>query len=474
MSRRELVVTGAVHAALIVATWLAATMIYAVVVVGAPQPAWLAIDLALIAGAAVFVHHHRARLGFRALGDRRGAKLLAILALGLVCALVVQLVVHDDNGIWDDESNYLRTVRTGEIVRDGLMPFNLRWLIPFFAGRWNVLALDDADALKALNFGAFALTAGLLILLLVRLRVPLRLALTAPIFLLCSTLGTYGAHNRLVLDATNYAMFVVLFHLVIRRAHAAWFGVALLVTAFNAEKAIYWLPVFGLVRLFELPRPWRLRDVVEPAWLTARVCGATVLYLIALRLYVHGSHTEWNLCFENLDVMAFSDLHVEIANPNVVGNTFQALWFPFGAFTVYALLGFAIAPRWMKPVLLLLIPILIQNVIACDASRMVAYTFIVFLPFGYLYLTRALADLPRAIARPLWIALIVLVILGSYDRPLLGFFRRHGFPALAFVFHDAVAWKTILSGLEIALVGALIFLHLGLFRGPSAGRTDRD
>lgn len=466
-ARRELLITGAVHVALVLATWLAATVVYAVAVVRAPQPPWLLVDLGLIGGAAAAVYHGRDRLGFRALGERRGRKLLGILVYGLACALIVQLVVRDHNGIWDDESNYLRTVREGAIIRDGLMPFNLRWLMPFFAGRWNVLALDDADALKALNFGAFALTAGLLVLLLVRLRVPLRLALTAPVFLLCSYLGTYGAHNRLVLDAGNYALFVILFHLVIRREHAAWFGVTLFIAALNAEKAIYWLPVFGCVRLFQLPGPWRIKDVVASALLTLRVCGATALYLVAIRLYVHGSHTEWNLCFENLDLMSFSDLRADIANKNVIGNSFQSLWFPFGPFTVYALLGFVLAPRWMKPILLLLIPITIQNLIACDASRMVAYTFIVYLPFGYLYLTRALAELPRALALPLWTALIVLAILEHYDKVVLGFFRRHGVPALGWVFTHAADWKMILSGLELALVGALIFLHLALFRRAS-------
>lgn len=465
--RRQLLITGAVHVALILAAWLAATVVYAIAIVRAPQLPWLLVDLGLIGGAAAVVYHLRDHLGFRALGSRRGRKLVGVLVFGLVCALIVQLVVRDHNGIWDDESNYLRTVREGTIIRDGLMPFNLRWLMPFFAGRWNVLALDDADALKALNFGAFALTASLLILLLVRLRVPLRIALTAPIFLLCSYLGTYGAHNRLVLDAGNYALFVILFHLVIRREHAAWFGITLFVAALNAEKAIYWLPVFGFVRLFQLPRPWHLRQVVDAALVTLRVCGATALYLAVIRLYVHGSHTEWNLCFENLDLMSFSDLRAEIDNKNVVGNTFQSLWFPFGPFTVYALLGFVLAPRWMKPVLLLLIPITIQNLIACDASRMVAYTFIVYLPFGYLYLTRALQELPRALALPLWIALIVLAILENYDKIVLGFFRRHGVPQLDWVFHNTADWKMILSGAEIALVGALIFLHLGLFRRAS-------
>jgi hypothetical protein len=465
--RREVIIVTAVHIALILASWLTATLVYAFAVVRAPQLGWAAIDAAIVLGLGAFIYRHRAVLGFRALGAHRGRKLIGVLGVGLVCALIIQLLIRDRNGIWLDESNYLLTARSGTIIRDGLLPFNLRWLVPFLAGPWNVLALDDIDALKAINFGAFALTGGLLVLLLVRLRVRLGLALTAPVFLLCSYLGLYGAQNRLVVDPFNYAMFVVLFHLLIRRDHRAWFGLTLFVTAFNAEKAIYWVPVFAISTLLRHPQPWRWRDVLDAIKVSAWVCGPTVIYIIAIRLYLAPSRTEWNLCFENLNLMSFSAFGAKITNNNVLNNNFRSQWLPFGPFTVYALLGFVLAERWMKPVLLLLIPIFIQNVIACDGNRMVAYTFIVYLPFGYVYLSRALTELPGALAKSLLVASLLVAVLGRYGVTLLGLARRLGLSSAEVAIDNVDDWKMILSGTEIALVGAIVFLHITLFRRAS-------
>jgi hypothetical protein len=454
-----------VHAAVVVGTWLFASLLYAVVVAGARQLAWIAIDGALIALCAWLVHVRRDALGFRALGAHRGAKLLAILALGTACALFVQLVIEDRNGIWLDESHYLATVRAGHIIRIGRLPYNLRWLMPLLAGRWNVLPVDDIDAVKALNFGAFAVTCGLLIALLVRLRVPLALALAAPAFLLSSYLGVYGAGNRLVLDAFNYAMYVVLFHLVIRREHWPLFGAVLLFSAFNAEKALYWVPVFAVVALLRMPRPadvpWYALHRHPAARELAWCCVPTIVYLIAIELYLAGSATEWNLCVENIDVMSLSSLGAKVTNPNVVGNTFQGLWLPFGPFTVYALFGFPLAPRWMKPIALLIIPIFIQNLIACDAERMVAYAFIVYLPFGYLYLTRAFADLPRALARTLFGLAVVTAVAGHYLLPIARLLHR--WPGAGTLLHAQSTVKLVVSATELAVVGTLVFVHFTFF-----------
>jgi hypothetical protein len=463
--RAELARLVAVHAAVVVASWLFATLLYAVAIAGAPQVGWVAIDAAIVTGCVAYIHARRDALGFRALGARRGLKLLAIVLFATACVLVVQLVIRDQNGIWLDESNYLATVRAQTIVRHGRLPYNLRWLMPLLAGRWNILPVDDIDAVKALNFGAFAVTAAFLVLLLVRLRVRLGLALAAPVFLLCSYLGVYGASNRLVLDAFNYAMYVILFHLLIRRAHLALFGAVLLLSALNAEKAVYWVPVVILIELlrdapaagtrwYALHRRPGLRRALG-------CCAPTVLYLIAIRLYLAGSNTEWNLCFENIDVMSLSPLGAHVKNPAVRSNTFAALWLPFGPFTIYALLGFVRAPRWMKPIALLLVPIFIQNLIACDGERMVAYAFIVYLPFGYLYLAQVFGDLPRALGRALFGAMIVLAIAERYLLPVLD--RLDGATAAAIVRAPNLV-KLALSATEIALVATLVFVHATFFQ----------
>ena len=426
------------------------------------------VDAALIAACVWLIHARRDVLGFRSLSDRRGLKVLGIVLFGTACALIVQLVIRDRNGVWLDESNYLATVRTGHIIRVGRLPFNLRWLMPLMAGRWNFLPVDDMEAVKALNFGAFAVTAAFLVLLLVRLRVPLSLALAAPVFLFCSYLGVYGARNRLVLDAFNYALYVILFHLAMRREHWVMFAAVLLIDACNAEKAIYWVPVYILIALLRgaaapdgAARPWfalHRHPVVREVVLC---CGPTVIYLIAIRLYLADSTTEWNLCFENIDVMSLSALGADISNNLVKANTFQSMWLPFGPFTVYALLGFPLAERWMKPVALLLIPIFIQNLIACDGERMVAYSFIVYLPFGYLYLARAITDMPRALGRTLFGLAIALAILEHYLFPIAS--RLRSFPLGGLVRDNADLVKMLLSATELTLVGTILFVHFTFF-----------
>ncbi|HEY0986122.1 MAG TPA: hypothetical protein VGD80_03685 [Kofleriaceae bacterium] len=474
--KREMVVVAAVHAAVVVASWLFASLVYSIVVVRSRQLGWMVVDAAMIAACVWGVRARCEVLGFRSLGERRGLKLLGIVVFGTVCALVVQLVIRDRNGVWLDESHYLATVRAGHIIRVGRLPFNLRWLMPLMAGRWNVLPVDDMEAVKALNFGAFAVTAAFLVLLLVRLRVPLGLAIAAPVFLFCSYLGVYGARNRLVLDAFNYAMYVILFHLAMRREHWVMFAVVLLIDACNAEKAIYWVPVYVLIALLRrdeapaakgvaLHRHPVLREVVL-------CCGPTVIYLIAIRWYLADSATEWNLCFENIDVMSLSALGADITNNLVKPNTFQTMWLPFGPFTVYALLGFPLADRWMKPVALLLVPIFIQNLIACDGERMVAYAFIVYLPFGYLYLARALTDMPRALGRTLFGLAIALPLLEHYMFPIAS--RLRAFALAEAIRDNADFVKMLLSAAELTLVGTIVFVHFTFFarRDPdgAAGR----
>jgi len=193
-----------------------------------------------------------------------------------------------------------------------------------------------------------------------------------------------------------------------------------------------------------------------------------VVYLIAIRLYLAGSTTDWTPCFENIDVLSLSALGAQIANPAVKVNTFQNLWLPFGPFTIYALLGVPLAARWQRPVALLVIPIVFQSLIACDGDRMVAYSFIVYLPFGYLYLTRAFTDMPRALARTLFGLTIALTIAEHYLLPVVRRFRSYELPAELFAASDLV--KLLCSATELVLVGTILFVHVMVFHG----RRDRD
>lgn len=445
-----------VHAVLFLSLWMVAVLVYAVTFASALEPVWLVVDGVLAAGGFAFVYLQRTTLGFAALGARRGIKLAAICVFGIACVLASQLLIHDWNMVSIDERNYLMTVHAEGIVVDGRIPYNIRWLVPLIAGRWNIFPVGDMDAVKALNFGALVVTAVSLVLLLVRLRVPLRFAWAAPVFLLCSYLGIYGASNRLVLDAANYALFVLLFHTLLRRDHWPLFAAVLLVNALNAEKAVYWLPVFVLVTLFRYERPWSKRDLLAVAKVSLFALGPTVLYFLVLSRVLKSSSLEANLCFENLNIMAFSPMRGRITE-SVRLNTFQTLWVPFGPFTVYALLGFATySKRYLKPILLLLLPIFVQALIACDTDRMLAYSFIVYLPFGYLYLARAFTELPKGLAYPLFGLAIVLAIVQHYMFPVL---EQHDY-----VLIKMEKVKMALSALEILLVGTIVFVHASFYR----------
>jgi hypothetical protein len=457
---REAAGLAAVHAALFAAIWLASIAVYALAFTEAGQPLWLAIDAALVASCLALVRARWHRVGFSALGGRKAVRIAAAAALALVLVALTQYGIEDKNGVWLDEGEYLRTLREGRIVREGLFPFNLRWLEPFLAGAWNILPLDDAAAIKAINFGALVVAAVLLVLLLARLGVGYGLALTAPVFFLASYLGVYAAKNRLVLDPFNYAMFAVLFHAALRREHRWLFGAALLAATLNSEKAVYWVPIFGLVELARAEARGLGRWTAAAAH-AARTCGPALAYLVAIRLYLLPSETVSETFLDNLHLMAPTWLKGSITSEVAKGNSFQILWFPFGAFTVYALLGFQLAPRAQKPIALLLLPIMASVLVANDTQRMLAYAFIVYLPFGYLYLARALAELPRRAAIPVLAVSVALAAAQHYLLPALEPLRARyqlgplGSPKLL---------KLVLAAVELLLVTGLVFVHQTFYR----------
>lgn len=438
-----------VHALLVVGYWLAATMVYAVAF-ATPHPLWLAIDGAAVAGCFAVVGMRRDGVGFRSLGERRLVKLIAVGAIAVIAVAIQQALIEDANGVWVDEASYLATMRNG-LDRTGTAPFHMRWLEPYLAGNWNVLAVDDVAALKALNFGGLAVTGGLLVLVVVRLGASLRVAATAPLFLLGAYLGTYAATNRLVLDPFNYAMFAVLLHTALRRDHAPLFAIALVVAACNSEKAVYWVPVYAALTLARdggaTVRHWRSALAV-----TAAVSAPAAIYLVAMHWYLQPSQTAGAWLWENAQVMAVRVVGRAIQDDAVRPNRFQTLWFPFGGFTIYALLGFWAARRAIQPLALLAVPILASTLVATDSERMVAYAFIVVLPFGLLYWHRAFDELPRVVAA---IGLAVAVAIAIAHGYLLAIVSK----PKPFAFALAIG--------ETVVVAAMVFVHGVFGRRPS-------
>ncbi len=463
------------HLALAVAVGLGAALIFCVALVPAAtaataagaavpalQPLWIAVDAALVALALAAVYRLRADLGLRSLGAHKLRTLALFAAISTAAVLITWWLIPDRNGVWLDERNYLETLRRGEILREGALPFSVRWLVPFLAGRWNVLPIDDALALKAVNFAAFAVTGFYLQLLLVRLAVPRALAALAPLFLLSSYLGVYGASNRLVIDAFNYAMFVLLLHTLVSPRHAPLFSALLLLACFNSEKALFfWLPLHAATLLLRLPprapatsqtpgAPRRSRALLDIALATLRAGAPAIVYTVALSLYLSPAQTELHTCVDNLHRLAFTDGRLSLKGSCAQDTTFQMLWLPFGPFSVYALLAFPHCPRWLRALPLLLIPVFLQVLAATDTQRMTAYAFIVLLPLGFLYLTRALASLPRALARVFLVALPTLAIAAHYLVPLSRALHL-GLPTGML--------RLTLAGAEVVLVGALLYLH---------------
>ncbi len=368
------------HGALSLAVGLLAAVTYAALF-ATVRASWLGIDLVAIAATAGLAYALRSNLA-GVWGTWRHACFAALWCLAIV--IVQQLLVHDANYVGSAERAYLETLYAKQIVRDGPYPFSARWLAPFLAGRWDVLPATDADALKALNAAGLVLTAFWLIALLARYRVPVALAAIAPLYVFGSYLGMYAGIDRLMLDPVNYALFVALAHFVLRPGYVGPLAATLLVTAFNTEKVVYWFPVIAIAA-------WALHEGSSRARLarslrvTVLACSAVAAYLVILRLYLQPS---------------------EILSYWLPGNLLQLanLVFPFGALTLFAIAGFVRFPR-MRPIAVLLVPIYLSVLIATDARRMVAYSFIVIVPLAFRYVA---ACLTTRVARGLFAACLIL------------------------------------------------------------------
>lgn len=442
----------------VVAVWLCAGLIYSVVF-GSLGLRWGYVILDLVALTAGLWVVHRCWTSttttFRLW--------LFIAAFSIALLMVVGFVIHDRAGVWLDETEYLKTLRHGFIVRRGTLPFNLRWLEPVLAGPLNVFPAKDSDALKACNFAALATTSAELVLLLVRLGVLQKLAIAAPIFLLCSYLGTYSAENRLALDPFNYLLFVLILDAMLA-AHYRVLSGLLLLAAFNTEKVIYWVPVILTTILLAGSPPCGLPELRRALVTTLRLSAPTLLYLALLFVYVHGSAVDDTGPFvEQLHRLAITPTWAKIEDPVALITTPQMLWFPFGTLTIYALLSLRSIERRYAAIVLLLPPVLGQVLVAHDAQRMVAYSFIVYIPLACLYLTRALGEMPRALANASLCVFIALPLLLTFLIPLCRLASDRGIGFVHPVLHLQRAIRLGLEASELMSLGAFIWLDLVIF-----------
>ncbi len=434
-----------VHALVAVALALSSAVVYSVAFARSVEPVWLVIDVVVIAACGVVAVRHRAKLGTI---SRRPELAGAIAAVGLAAPLVLFLLVPSMDILSADETGYLRTLREGTLITDGTLPFNLRWLAPMLAGRLNVLPVSDAGALEALNFAGLVVTGTYLGVLMLRLGARPLLAIATPLFLMSSYLGQYAAWNRLVIDPVNYAMYVLLFHALLRREHRGVFAVLLLVAAFNSEKAIYWIPVFAVAELLRDSAPWSRAALGEVIVRTAKVAAPTLVYGAGIAVVLHGAtYADEPSLLQNVHVMGFSWIPVKLTERAAQKINFQMLWFPFGALTIYALLALRHAPAAARAVALLLVPVLGQTLVAHDTQRMISYAFIVCIPLGILYLSQLLDELPRALGAAFVASTLVLLI---------------GQGAVRILEVPGLVDNLVVTVFELALVLSIVFVHQGV------------
>jgi hypothetical protein len=428
----------------LVAIWLAAIIVYALVFVRPVESVWVVVDLAVVGGCAYVAR-------------RTPRDVMWAAGVSLVTVLVSQLVIADKNGIWVDESNYLATLRAGRILVDGTSPFNLRWLAPIIAGPLDVFPASDANALKALNFGALVTTGTYFAWFLLRISVARRLAIASPVVLMSSYLGLYAATNRLVLDPVNYALYALMAHALVRREHGKYVPWLALVAAFNSEKIIYWFLAIAVIEYLRGGRWVRT---------TALAAAPTVIYLAIMLVVTRHAETDQHGFFvEQLYRMRFSPVPVTLHDPTAAATTMQMLWFPFGAFTMFALLSLVYCERWLKGLAVLLVPVLAQTLIATDTQRMTTYAFVVIVPLGAVYLTRVMRDLPRA-GRWLVAALVTVIAAEHYVLPACKALREHGVGIVKVILHATPQLQPMFAALEIGLAVAIVWLHLTLAARP--------
>ena len=118
----------AAQLAVLAAIAMSAIIVYAIALSPSFQPGWLAVDLGIVALCLAVVRRQSGAVGFRSLGAHRHRTLFAI-ALGCLLVLASQEALPHFHELTIDENNYLAAVRHVGIDRQGLMPYNMRWLV---------------------------------------------------------------------------------------------------------------------------------------------------------------------------------------------------------------------------------------------------------------------------------------------------------------------------------------------------------
>lgn len=445
------------HIALALALWFLGTLVYVGAFLGFRQPFWFSIDAAIVVACFGLVMWRWEELGIRVVTR---LQLVAIIALTTYCSYKILAIVPDAQWRSIDETQYLATLQAGTLRTDAPLPFSLRLLLPLLAGRFNMIPANGHHALAALNLGGMVITGVYLTLLVRRLGARYSLAIITPIILLSSFLGEFTGIDRLVVDPLNYAFYVLIFHAFLRREHGRVLMVLLVIAGVATEKTLYWIPVIGFAELFRRARPWSFADIKASAIYMFKIGGPYLVYLaVTLFLVRHASAPENKSYIQHLHQMSPTWMWIPITKTPVAVARFQIYWFPFGGFTIYALLALRLAPKWLTTVALMLLPIFVQTLFAWDTERMMAYAFIIYIPLGMIFLEHAFASFPR------WLPPILTVLLAALAFSQRWLVYLHLIPPEA---PPARFVRLVISTTEILLIATICYLALVVFRDDAA------
>lgn len=296
-----------------------------------------------------------------------------------------------------DEYYYGRMMLNGIFSVDKV-PYSFRWLTPLLTGSLNILPVQGLSAFTVFNFACLATTAIVLIQTLQELKVSKLFSLLVPVFLFDAYLGRFAAHNHYLTDPATYLFFTIYLWCLIdprRYIHLSWL---LALGVLNSEKCVYWLPIVSLMLMNQYGFK---KGILE----SLSIIGPAILVFFIPRIFL-GNGLIANL---TPPIHSPSNLHLLIDLP------LSKAYFPFGFLTIFFVMGFNRLPVVLKVSSLILLPVYYQLSITGfhgDDNRMIAYTFITYIPASLYYLQTLFEAVPYQLGV---IGAVPLLLVGWFD-----------------------------------------------------------
>lgn len=292
-----------------------------------------------------------------------------------------------------DEYEYVNMMLNG-ILASNSIPHRFRWLTPFLTGTFNILPVEGLPTFTVFNFACLITTAVVLIKILQELEVNQFLSLLVPVFLFNAFLGRYAAKNHYLTDPASYMFFSIFLWCLLDPKRYAYLGWLLPLGVLNSEKCVYWLPIIA----FFVIKEYGLKKGTAKALL---LLGPAVLVFFIPRLLLGQG------LVANLTPPEHSPSNLSL----LLSLPFTYVYFPFGFLTIFFVMGFNRLPFVLKISSFILIPVYAQLAIAGfagDDNRMLAYTFIIYIPAALFYVQKLFERVPYELGVLMTIPLLLL------------------------------------------------------------------